>query len=693
MRTLTHAAAVPFALLLTAASPSAGESVLKEDEREAFTAELARMDETLGRFGPRTRGVDVAALAEAARWSLELDEFPDRKSVGHVKTVLAEGLRRAETLGDEAETRPRAGFTTGLGYLSDVDGTVQPMAVTLPATFYSDNRLADDRTHRRRPLWVVLHGRTGNLTPAKFLAGLDGKPAEEDLDHVELHVYGRGNVAYRWAGETDVFEAIAAAQSRFHTDPDRVVPWGFSMGGAGAWHLALHHPTRWAAAGAGAGFVDYHGYQNKPDPLPDVRERTLRIYDSVNYAANLGLLPFVTYGGDRDKQLLAGRTMQAAAGREGVPVKLIVGKDAGHKFTPEARGEFMDFLMENSKFGRFEHPEEWPVRFVTYTPKYGVVLDAPSLFSPGRLRVLELERMYERAEVQVRANPAGRMTIETENVSAFSVAPSEVGLIGFEVDGQRVDFGAWADRYRFTNGTGPLVFRRNGPVWTLGGDDARPAFPPRKRSGLQGPIDDAFMGGLPPEVHGTDGFHSPVPVTLGGFVAVTGDGEPWSQAHERFGTRTLDTFAENFRRYLNGDVRRISAAAVDEYRAEAVNDYHRFDHLVLFGDPGSNPLIAKVLPGLPVEWDRDGFTIAGTKYDHDTHALRMIYPNPLNPEKYVVLNSGHTFGEDAFRGTNALLYPRLGDAAVVKFTPDGDGGYTEEVVWSAIFDSDWALHD
>ena len=33
-------------------------------------------------------------------------------------------------------------------------------------------------------------------------------------------------------------------------------------------------------------------------------------------------------------------------------------------------------------------------------------------------------------------------------------------------------------------------------------------------------------------------------------------------------------------------------------------------HLILFGDPGSNPLIAKVLPDLPVEWTKEALTVA-----------------------------------------------------------------------------------
>ena len=44
----------------------------------------------------------------------------------------------------------------------------------------------------------------------------------------------------------------------------------------------------------------------------------------------------------------------------------------------------------------------------------------------------------------------------------------------------------------------------------------------------------------------------------------------------------------------------------------------------------------------------------------------MIFPNPLNPYKYVVLNTGHTFPSEDYSKTNALLYPRLGDYAVLR---------------------------
>ncbi len=58
---------------------------------------------------------------------------------------------------------------------------------------------------------------------------------------------------WHWAGEADVFEGIAAVKKRFKIDDRRVLLRGFSMGGEGAWHIALHYPDRFAAAEIGAG--------------------------------------------------------------------------------------------------------------------------------------------------------------------------------------------------------------------------------------------------------------------------------------------------------------------------------------------------------------------------------------------------------------------------------------------------------
>jgi hypothetical protein len=69
----------------------------------------------------------------------------------------------------------------------------------------------------------------------------------------------------------------------------------------------------------------------------------------------------------------------------------------------------------------------------------------------------------------------------------------------------------------------------------------------------------------------------------------------------------------------------------------------------------------------------------------------LVYPNPLNPSRYVVVNSGHTFHEAEFKASNANLYPKLGDVGVIQFARKDDGGFSETIAWSEIFDSAWKL--
>jgi hypothetical protein len=69
----------------------------------------------------------------------------------------------------------------------------------------------------------------------------------------------------------------------------------------------------------------------------------------------------------------------------------------------------------------------------------------------------------------------------------------------------------------------------------------------------------------------------------------------------------------------------------------------------------------------------------------------LIYPSPLNPGRYVVLNSGHTFHAEDFRKTNALLYPRLGDYAVLKLPPGKEDPLAAEVLRAGLFDDFWRL--
>jgi hypothetical protein len=188
---------------------------------------------------------------------------------------------------------------------------------------------------------------------------------------------------------------------------------------------------------------------------------------------------------------------------------------------------------------------------------------------------------------------------------------------------------------------------------------------PQKVAGLQGPIDDAFT--------------SP-------FLCVKGTGTAWHERTGEYFEADLERFRKEWSKYFRGE---LPVKEDSEVTAEDVAT----KHLILFGDPSSNSLVADVLSRLPLKWTKKTITFAGKDYDAATHVPVMIYPSPLASDRYLVLNSGHTFHQPEFSGTNALLFPRLGDHAILKLSPEKDkkGPLDREVQSAGLFDDFWRV--
>ncbi|HZL86740.1 MAG TPA: hypothetical protein VFB96_00070, partial [Pirellulaceae bacterium] len=114
-------------------------------------------------------------------------------------------------------------------------------------------------------------------------------------------------------------------------------------------------------------------------------------------------------------------------------------------------------------------------------------------------------------------------------------------------------------------------------------------------------------------------------------------------------------------------------------------------NLVLWGDPASNAVLAKILDKLPIRWTKDEIVVDdGRKYAADKHALIAIYPNPLNPSKYVVLNSSFTFRDYAYLN-NARQVPMLPDWAVVDLTTPPNPVWPGHILAADFFDERWQV--
>jgi len=576
---------------------------------------------------------DVDIYRKAAEYIVRFpEEMASDAFVGDTLAVLDTGLTRARELAAGAPSWPKRKGHVVRAYVSRVDGSVQPYALSIPDSY-------DGTKPMRLDVWQ--HGTNRTLNEVAFIVQQEGqKPAAVGQDYIQVEPLGRTNVSYRWAGEADLFESLASVRQRYNIDAKRIVLRGFSMGGASSWHLGLHHPGMWAAVEAGAGYTETRRY-GKRESLPPYQEAMLHYYDAVDYSLNAFNAPTVGYGGEIDAQLQASVNIREQLTAEGFRFRqdgpfrwvttdlralFLVGPKTGHAWHPDSKAESNAFIAK-----ALETADRVPdhVRFVTYTTRFN---------KAHWLTVDRLHRTYARAEVDATRTAGGkRYTLTTKNVSALTIdGPVEA----ITIDGQTVKVGGQTS-FEETDGTWAVAAGRTASL--------------QKIHGLQGPVDDAFMDG---------------------FLCVRPTGTAWNPVTDEWAKKTLDVFSANFAKWLRGDVR------VKDDRAVTASDIADFN-LILFGDPGSNSVMANVIARLPIRWTKSDIAIGSQTFRAGDHVPVLIHPNPLNPARYVVINSGHTFGDADFRGTNAWLYPRLGDYSVL--TASGD------IALSGFFDEQWRL--
>ena len=115
-------------------------------------------------------------------------------------------------------------------------------------------------------------------------------------------------------------------------------------------------------------------------------------------------------------------------------------------------------------------------------------------------------------------------------------------------------------------------------------------------------------------------------------------------------------------------------------------------NLILWGDPQSNSTIARVIDQLPLGWSETTVRLGQAEAESPTHIPILIYPNPLNPKRYVVLNSGFTFSRFGHM-SNATQTPKLPDWALVDMRQPYNAGDPNCVAAAGFFDERWRVRD
>ena len=638
----------------------------KPEDLARIKAKTDQIDSIVAQLKSKHADADLTGDVEVyAHTGHMLLEFPDlvnsQNAIDHSTAVLDQGIERANQL-----LNGQSPWTTGKSqihaYYSAIDGSVQPYHVSLPADY--------DPAKPTR-LYVWLHGRQNNTTESEFIFSFmnprgPGNVPVADQGQIQVDLFGRINSAgWHWGGEADVFEAIAAMQKRFKIDGKRIILRGFSMGGEGGWHIALHYPDRFAAAEIGAGtwsqralLTDLKPWQRPP----------LKIWENMEeWALNIFNLPLAGHDGDNDNQINAidgpppvagvktrGQLESSLRTRaqlekegfpctgdpdflkcQGAPGLFMISQNTGHGTSPLVRQRLDAFLKEWGDKGQTS-PDH--LRFVTYTTRYNHDYWAS---------IDGMDKLYERADIDIARSDAGKAyTIKTTNVTRLALREMDHAKT-IQIDGQSLKAKS-----------GPEVtLQKTGTTWKV--DKNGPQAGLHKTYALQGPIDDAF---------------------LDPFLLVRPTGTPWNEAVNQQALRSMARFDRMWAKFFRGH------PFVKDDKDLTDADFAKYN-VVLFGDPGSNKWIAKTMTAkLPVKWTKGTVSAGSESFPATENFPAFVYPNPLHPSKYIVINTGLTISDRDYNGDYGM--PQWGDYAIVKVK---EGSDVPDLNTAGFFDNNWQI--
>jgi len=519
-------------------------------------------------------------------------------------------------------------------YLAEQDDSPQPYFLHIPQAAASGKPL---------PAIVYLHGYAPWLDKTNWHELSYGLTEQaEARGYVIVAPFARSNTDFQSIGEWDVLHVLRLAEQRVKIDPDRVFLLGYSMGGMGAYTIAAHYPDLWAGVVVLCGRADYFFWKDlDPAKVEPFKRYVLDMEFGWPLAENFLHLPVLAHQGTAD---------------------ILIKPQQAYRFVERLNG-----LGCKAQLVRLEGQSHWIADEVFSTPKPFDWMDAQrraaapstvsfktySLLYPRAywLTVDAFERWGQPAEAKaaLRAPGAGdgsgnKLELTTRNVARLTLRPPR----------------------ELCDPAAPFKVTLNGKALELKADakgevavevvPLKPS-PLRKTPSLCGPIKDAFNRRFL-------------------FVYGTAGDEKATAANRALARRMQKDwylFAKGFRQ-----------TTADSALSEA--DMAR-SNLLLFGTPKTHSILARIAPKLPIHFTDDGYEILGKTYKaSEATGLMFLYPNPLAPDRYVVVCHGLHYGEKL--GENHK-YDLLPDFIVYSDEPDYDD--SNAYYCAGFFDGAWQL--
>ena len=516
----------------------------------------------------------------------------------------------------------------------------------------------DYSPQKKYPLEVRLHSGAELMWQATWVMGrpateknLPARAASLYWDHdvhslwkgqsIWVHPCGRGNNDYAWMGEAAVMQVIEHVKKTYSVDEDLVTGWGGSMGADGMCRLAALHPDVFARATILSGGI--YGWPKKV------------VFDPSRLADNFANVPLAIPIGGKDGYLKGVAPFVADLDRLAkeypgyYPHQYRVDPPKGHEnLSPEIYKELDEWMFAQKPRNRWPKLVAYKTECLRYDGAYWATIDT-------------VDEPTEPARIVADARTAGSVRVTVQNVTRFHLDLAKE-LVG-DMKETRVSVNGGP---AITVPAGVVHFAKEGGEWTK--SDRRYPAGLVKRHGLSGPISDAFMEHPVLMVYPTQGG-----------------------ANEKDGQRQIDNFVRYY--FGPGDGYEVLHTPFDRRADAEVSDQDIAQrNLVIFGDPGKNKLLARMADKLPGKYTADDFEIGGKSYKNATHGLMMVYPNPLNPERYLVLVPEVMGRCDALGVSHVSLdLCYLGDWAVIEPQKHWPEKLWAMPVAGGSFDSRWEM--
>ena len=583
---------------------------------------------------------------------------PNKGYAWHAATGGAAG---AQKLLDEADViltsiragkDPYDGWNVGTfwrAYRSRLDDAAIPYSVQVPAGF--------DRGKKYR-LHLELHSAGAPSVREDYLRPWSKYAPPGDT--IVVAPTGRGRNGYKWAGERDIFEVIDDVKKRYPIDDTRIRMGGESMGGLGSYYLGANYPHLFSCLLPGSGLIYYKAntrYQGTADELNDHGESTPtawmedtgRIISPYLYHENLLNLPLFIWH----------------------PVlKQPDGKFVSH-LPPAPVRDFVRRLRESGC--RAEHSEEPFQNKEVEASRAAFAAEAVLnrfprrvIFKTGNLmhsraywlQVLELASVKEFGRVEAGVGEANAVKLSLENVERVRLDFPEALFdrarpVALSIGGQTLTVDA---------GKTYAVIGRDGESWKLRDAEAVPAGLV-KGPDLSGPIYDVFR----------DRF----------LCVIGGRDRDKNLADYR---KELEVWQHPAITLAGGIVGSMFIYPRVKTDQEVTDQDIAESHVILLGTPENNTLLAKVISRTPVTLVSASEIRVGDKsFKGENLGITFIYPNPLNPRRYAVVNAGYT--HQAGASDSLGLLP---DYVVFKQAPSkAYNKFASNVVGFGTFDTHW----